>query len=58
MNNPSNKRAGAASQRTKPRAAKPAKKPPAKKRAAAEPGHKQRFEQLLDDVVLGVPKKR
>jgi hypothetical protein len=45
---------------------KPAPQPtlkPRNKKAAPdaktpEPGHKQRFEQLLDDVVLGVPPKR
>jgi hypothetical protein len=38
--------------RSKPRkVAVPAKQP-------AEPTHKERFERLLDDVVLGVPPKR
>ena len=39
--------------RSKPRKlAAPVQPPP------AEPSHKERFEQLLDDVVLGVPPKR
>lgn len=37
------------------RAAPPKSKAPAK---APAPSHRQRFEQLLDDAVLGVPPKR
>lgn len=54
MNQPSNKRSGTPTPRTKQHAVKPVKKA-AKQQEA---GHKQRFDQLLDDVVLGKPKKR
>jgi hypothetical protein len=49
---------------TKKAAKKRLAKPPAKRTeplapaGAPERSHRQRFEQLLDDVVLGVPPKR
>jgi hypothetical protein len=58
MNQRSNKQAGTTTPRTKQRAEKPSKKPAAKQDGDGDPSHKQRFEQLLGDVVLGVPPKR
>jgi hypothetical protein len=55
MSHPSHKRAAA---KPSTKAKEPQKRSPGKRDTAADPGHKQRFEQLLDDVVLGVPPKR
>jgi hypothetical protein len=42
----------------KPAPKPPKVKPPPAKSKPGEATHRQRFEQLLDDVVLGVPPKR
>jgi hypothetical protein len=58
MNQPSNKRTGTATPHTKPARTQKTAKKSAKQANAVETGHKQRFDQLLDDVVFGKPTKR